>query len=118
MRNFSNAEIQSIVKLQAYIRGILVRIRFKKALQLFRNIISECGECEDNLNQFHYMFNNFGKNRTCSINNNQTCEKSKLPELYALRNNLFLEAVWLDQAIASRRHFLMYKQDFNLHFDQ
>ncbi|KAH9583491.1 hypothetical protein MS3_00007869 [Schistosoma haematobium] len=118
MRDLSNAEIQSIAKLQAHIRGILARTRFKKALQIFRNIVSECGESEDNLSQFQYTFNHFGKNRTCSVNSTSTSEKLKLPELYALRNNLFLEAIWLDQAINSRRHFLMYKQDFNAHFDQ
>ncbi|CAH8579899.1 unnamed protein product [Heterobilharzia americana] len=41
MREFSDAEIQSIVRLQACVRGILVRRRFKEALQRFRDIVSE-----------------------------------------------------------------------------
>ncbi|KAH8870661.1 hypothetical protein EWB00_006616 [Schistosoma japonicum] len=117
MRSFSDGEIQIIIKLQANVRGILARIRFRKALQHFRNIMSECGESENDLNQFYYTFNHFGKNRTCSVSNNHSFEKSKLPELYALRYNLFLETIWLDQAISSRCQFLMYKQDFNAHFD-
>ncbi|KAK4470307.1 hypothetical protein MN116_005874 [Schistosoma mekongi] len=118
MRSFSDGEIQTIIRLQANVRGILARIRFKKALQHFRNIIFECGESENDLDQFYHTFNHFGKNRTCSISNNHTFGKSNLSELYALRYNLFLEAIWLDQAISSRRQFLMYKQDFNAHFDQ
>ncbi|VDQ14881.1 unnamed protein product [Trichobilharzia regenti] len=118
MRSFSDSEIQGIVRIQACIRGILTRKRFQEALRQFRNVALDCGESEESLNNYCSKLNYFNKYKTHQVNNDRSCEKSKLPELYALRNSLFLEAIWLDQAICSRRNFLMYKQNIMTHFNQ
>ncbi|KAA3672410.1 uncharacterized protein DEA37_0011602 [Paragonimus westermani] len=106
--------IGSIVKLQALIRGFLVRTRLRKALKAFDVIAIELGDTDA---RFDWI------NRTaCSMRSSVNVSKRtaaldsldqvSLTDLYHLRKDLFLEMVWLDQAIKSRSGFLNYKQNF------
>ncbi|KAF5399361.1 hypothetical protein PHET_07592 [Paragonimus heterotremus] len=106
--------IDNVVKLQALIRGFLVRTRLRKALKAFDAIATELGDTDahfDWINQTPCSMRssvNVPK-RTAALDN---LNQVSLTDLYHLRKDLFLEMVWLDQAIKSRSEFLTYKQNF------
>ncbi|KAF6778779.1 hypothetical protein AHF37_01611 [Paragonimus kellicotti] len=106
--------IGNIVKLQALIRGFLVRTRLRKALKVFDAIATELGDTDAHFD----WINQTACSMQSSINVSKrtaaqdSLDQVSLTDLYHLRKDLFLEMVWLDQAIKSRSEFLTYKQNF------
>ncbi|GAA54668.1 hypothetical protein CSKR_103147 [Clonorchis sinensis] len=106
----------AVIKLQSIARGFIVRSRLKRALIAFKSIAAELGEDPCHFSWFN-MCSSLPETETKmhaqSVPNVlSTCLTSlSMSDLCYLRNDLFFEVVWLDQAIQSRVEFLNYKQN-------
>ncbi|THD23027.1 hypothetical protein D915_006313 [Fasciola hepatica] len=120
-RSFSAGHI---IRIQSLVRGFLVRKRLGRVRQLFISIAKEIENHDKALDWLE---------RVCAVKPERTGQKclspvsstgpsdlpeeksneASLPSLYKARNELFLEVLWLDQAIKSRIDFLRYKEKFD-----
>lgn len=112
-------DVKHIIRVQSFVRRFLVRERLRKVRQEFMSISKEIGDDStvlDWLENVAIVQSEQPKSGSLTEEMNLPEERSKvssLTNLYKTRNELFLEILWLDQAIKSRIDFLKYKEKFD-----